>query len=109
MSPPDRASALRAVIEDLLREAGDPPPPPVPTSDAEVADVLRALRAVPDDESRPALRDKIAIAGLRGHPNGGEQQRCMECLYFVVHRRWCELPELALPVEPDWWCGLWRG
>jgi hypothetical protein len=33
----------------------------------------------------------------------------MECMYFVVHRKWCELPELAWPVEPEWWCRLWRG
>jgi hypothetical protein len=25
-----------------------------------------------------------------------------------VHRRFCELPELMLPVEPQWSCRLWR-
>jgi hypothetical protein len=22
--------------------------------------------------------------------------------------RWCDLPELAVKVEPDWWCRPWR-
>jgi hypothetical protein len=29
-------------------------------------------------------------------------------MYYMVHSKCCDLPELALPVEPDWWCRLWR-
>jgi hypothetical protein len=34
--------------------------------------------------------------------------RCQECMYYLVHRKWCDLPELFVPVEPDWYCRLWR-
>lgn len=29
-------------------------------------------------------------------------------MYYQVHRKWCNLPELAVPVKPDWWCRLRR-
>jgi hypothetical protein len=29
-------------------------------------------------------------------------------MYFLVHRKWCDLPELSVPVEAEWWCRLWR-
>lgn len=32
----------------------------------------------------------------------------LTCMYFLVHRKWCDLPELSVPVEPEWWCRLWR-
>ena len=54
------------------------------------------------------LKSKLVIGGFVDHPYGPEKQRCMECMYYLVHRRWCDLPELAVPVEPDWWCRLWR-
>lgn len=100
---------LRAAIAALLREGLITESSPVPVRDAEVADVLRALREVATEDERQALRDKLVIAGVQGHPNGHDQQRCMECMYFVVHRKWCGLPELSLPVEPSWWCRMWRG
>ena len=54
------------------------------------------------------LKSKLVIGGFLDHPYGPDKQRCMECMYYLVHRRWCDLPELAVPVEPDWWCRLWR-
>ncbi len=48
------------------------------------------------------------IGGFTDHPYGEDQMRCLECMYYLVHRKWCDLPELAVPVEPDWWCRLWR-
>jgi hypothetical protein len=108
MTVKDRVGDARAAIAELLRGGLVTETSPVPVSDAEVAEVLRALGEVAADDSRQALRDKLVIAGLLDHPNGHDQQRCMECMYFVVHRRWCELPELSLPVEPEWWCRLWR-
>ena len=36
------------------------------------------------------------------------EQACETCMYYKVHRRYCELPELELPVEPEWSCRLWR-
>jgi len=34
---------------------------------------------------------------------GPDQMRCQECMYYLVHRKWCDLPELAVPVEADWY------
>ena len=36
------------------------------------------------------------------------EQPCDTCMYYLVHRKFCELPELMLPVEPEWSCRLWR-
>lgn len=77
---------------------------PFPETDREFAEILARLRALPADD----LRNKLIISGFVDHPYGPDRQRCMECMYFLVHRRWCDLPELAVPVEPEWWCRLWR-
>ena len=29
-------------------------------------------------------------------------------VYYHPHRKWCDLPELPIPVEPHWWCRLWK-
>lgn len=108
MATKDRVGDARAAIAALLADGLVTQTSPVPVSDAEVAEVLRALREAATDDSPNALRDKLVIAGLFDHPNGHDQQRCMECMYFVVHRKWCDLPEMSLPVEPEWWCRLWR-
>jgi hypothetical protein len=34
--------------------------------------------------------------------------RCMECINFLVNKKWCNLPELEVPVKPEWYCRLWR-
>jgi hypothetical protein len=37
----------------------------------------------------------------------GIEQACETCM-FQGHRRYCELPEFELAVEPEWSCRLWR-
>jgi len=27
---------------------------------------------------------------------------------YLPNAKWCDLPELPIPVEPDWWCRLWK-
>jgi hypothetical protein len=54
------------------------------------------------------LREKLVISGWLLQPYGPDEMRCQECMYYLVHRRWCDLPELSLPAEPEWWCRLWR-
>ncbi len=68
------------------------------------ADILVELRQLDPSD----LKGKLVIGGFVNHPYGPDKQRCMECMYYLVHRRWCDLPELAVPVEPEWWCRLWR-
>jgi hypothetical protein len=71
----------------------------------EVLAVIARLRAAGDD-----LETKLVVGGFTLHPveHGGVEQACETCMYYLVHRRFCELPELALPVEPEWSCRLWR-
>lgn len=56
------------------------------------------------------LSSKLVAAGftLQAVTHEGMEQACETCMYFQVHRRHCELPELDLPVEPGWSCRLWR-
>jgi hypothetical protein len=74
-------------------------------SQDEVIAVTGRLRAAGDD-----LEAKLVIAGFTDHPveYGGIEQACETCMYFLVHRRFCELPELMVSVEADWSCRLWR-
>lgn len=77
---------------------------PFPETDREFAQILDELRPLAKDD----LEGKMVIGGFVDHPYGPDEQRCLECMYYLVHRKWCELPELAVPVEPNWWCRLWR-
>jgi hypothetical protein len=53
---------------------------------------------------------KLVIAGFTLEPYGDEElsQSCETCMYYLLHRKYCELPELTVPVEPQWSCILWR-
>ena len=66
-----------------------------------ILDELRTL--APDD-----IESRLVISGFVDHPMGPDEQRCQECIYYLVHRKWCDVPEISLPAEPDWWCRLWR-
>lgn len=81
------------------------------TSEA-VNEVVARLQAT----SAKDLSVKLTIAGftlkpyVSGDGDGDEEvvQACETCMYYVVHRKFCELPELMLPVRPEWSCRLWR-
>ena len=77
---------------------------PFPETDKEFGKLLAEVRELgPDD-----LKGKLVLTGFVDKPYGPDQMRCQECMYYLVHRKWCDLPELAVPVEADWWCRLWR-
>ena len=77
---------------------------PFPETDKEFGKLLAEVRELgPDD-----LQGKLVLTGFVDKPYGPDQMRCQECMYYLVHRKWCDLPELAVPVEADWWCRLWR-
>jgi hypothetical protein len=75
------------------------------TSEEVNAVVAKLQDLAPDD-----YEQKLVIAGFTDYPYEIEdmQQDCKTCMYYLVHRQYCELPELALPVEPQWSCILWR-
>ena len=56
------------------------------------------------------LEGKLRVAGFTLSPYVSDEvdQACETCMYYLTHRKFCELPELALPVEPTWSCKLWR-
>jgi hypothetical protein len=71
----------------------------------EVLAITRRLQAEGGD-----LESKLVIAGFTLLPveHGGMDQICRTCMYYQLHRRHCVLPELDVPVEPEWSCRLWR-
>lgn len=77
---------------------------PFPETDKEFGELLADVRELAPED----LQGKLVLTGFVDKPYGPDQMRCQECMYYLVHRKWCDLPELAVPVEPDWWCRLWR-
>ena len=55
-------------------------------------------------------KTKLQIAGFTLKPwgKGEDEQACEACMYYKVHQKFCEVPELMLPVEPEWSCRIWR-
>ncbi|MEW5835661.1 MAG: hypothetical protein AB1832_11405 [Pseudomonadota bacterium] len=77
--------------------------------DADVRKTVAALQAIAPDR----LDDRLRAAGLTltpfvGSEDPGIEQSCRTCMYYEPHRRYCNLPELKLGVEPEWSCVLWR-
>jgi hypothetical protein len=100
----EETNGVRDQIAKLLSEGLKIRTELIPETEKEFGEILKELRELnPGD-----LQGKLVIAGFINHPYGEEQFRCMECMYYLAHRKWCDLPELAMPVEPDWRCRLWR-
>jgi hypothetical protein len=97
----DQENLLRAKIAKLLASGLKTQTEPFPEDNLQFAALLNALPQLD-------LKSKLVLSGFTDHPYGEDRMRCQECLYYLVHRKWCDLPELAVPVEPDWWCRLWR-
>ncbi len=95
---------LRRQIEQMLGNGLKTQTEPFPETEKEFAQLLTQLRGQCADD----LKAKLEISGFTDKPYGPDQMRCQECMYYLVHRKWCDLPELSVPVEPDWWCRLWR-
>jgi hypothetical protein len=93
-----------AKISALLASGLQTKTEPFPETEKEFGEILKELRALDPAD----LKSKLIIGGFLNHPYGEEQCRCLECMYYLVHRKWCDLPELAVPVEAEWWCRLWR-
>ena len=102
-SQADHATLVQ-MITDLMQGGLKTKLEPFPEDNKQFADILEELRGLSADQ----LREKLVISGWLLKPYGDDEMRCQECMYFLVHKRWCDLPELMLPAEPDWWCRLWR-
>ena len=101
----DDDAARREAIRSLLAGGLKTEVEPRADDDAMFREIVDRLRSAGGD-----LEAKLAIAGLmlKKVDHGGLEQACETCMYYQVHRRHCELPELDLPVEPEWSCRLWR-
>ena len=95
---------LRSQIGAMMAAGLKTQTEPFPETDKEFGQLLAQVRELAPDD----LAGKLVLTGFVDKPYGPDQMRCQECMYYLVHRKWCDLPELAVPVEPDWWCRLWR-
>lgn len=77
------------------------------TSEAVNKIVARLQLTAPGDHAA-----KLKVAGFTRDPYAADDddisQSCETCMYYVVHRKFCDLPELRIPVKPEWSCRLWR-
>jgi hypothetical protein len=101
--------ALRVVLADHLNKGLKTEIEPRAYSHEEIIQIVTRLQALAEDD----YINKLVYAGSTTTPyNPGadedDDQACETCMYFLVHRRFCELPELMLPVEKSWSCRLWR-
>lgn len=97
---------LRLVIATLLGSGLQTHIEPFPETDVEFNQIIQTLR-----DLRPGdLTGRLIEGGFADHPLeiNEVRMRCQECIYFLPNRRWCDLPELPVPVEPDWYCRLWK-
>lgn len=93
---------LRETISQLLSEGLKTQIGPVPETLQDREAITDSLREL----DRKHYEEILVVAGFADHPVF--ENRCAECMYYVTSSRWCALPEIALPVEPEWWCRLWR-
>lgn len=91
-------------ITEMLANGLETQTEPFPETVQDFNNILDELRALDPDD----LKGRLVIGGFVNHPYGPGEQRCQECIYFLVHKKWCDLPELSVPVEADWWCRLWK-
>lgn len=96
---------LREEIRSLLASGLETEVFPRADTHDEVQNIIARLRA-----SDGSITSRLMIGGFTDHTveHGGLEQPCETCMYYLVHRRYCELPELNCPVEPEWSCRLWR-
>ena len=97
--------AVRDEIRTILQDGLHTEAYPRADTHEQVQDIIRRLRA-----SDGSLKSKLVIGGvtLETIEHEGIEQPCETCMYYLVHRKFCELPELDIPVEPEWSCRLWR-
>ena len=98
-------NALRAKLKKRLLQLKTQIEPRAYTHEDILGVVSQLQNLEPDDYD-----SKLIISGFTLEPYGEEddEQACETCMYYLTHRKFCELPELRLPVEENWSCRLWR-
>lgn len=96
----------RATIAEMLASGLETEVWPRAGTSEEVNEIVARLQV----EAGQDLEKKLVIAGFTDHTIEADEieQPCETCMYYKVHAKFCELPELMVPVEPEWPCRLWR-
>ena len=97
---------IRAKIADMLSSGLETEVWPRARTSEEVNEIVALLQV----EAANDLEKKLIIAGFTDHTIEADEieQPCETCMYYKVHAKFCDLPELMVPVEPEWSCRLWR-
>jgi hypothetical protein len=97
---------VRVWADGLLSFGIDPIIEPFPKTQHEFLAIVEELRALHEND----LIGRLRVGGFTNYSMGeGEEiQRCQECIYYHPNRKWCDLPELPIPVDAHWWCRLWN-
>lgn len=97
---------VRVWADGLLRFGIDPIIEPFPKTQHEFLAIVEELRGLHEND----LIGRLRVGGFTNYSMGeGEDiQRCRECIYYHPNRKWCDLPELPIPVDAHWWCRLWK-
>lgn len=91
-------AALRVHIGKIMAEGLKTQTEPFPETDREFGALSNEWRELKTDD----LKGKLLLSGFVDKPYGSNQVRCQECMYDLVHRKWCDVPELAVPVGAHW-------
>lgn len=99
-------TALRDKIAGMLASDLETEIWPRAGTSEEVNEIVGRLQTEAADD----LEKKLVIGGFTDHTIEADEieQPCETCMYYKVHAKFCDLPELMLPVEPEWSCRLWR-
>lgn len=97
---------VRARIADMLASGLETEVWPRAGTSEEVNEIVARLQVEAGDN----LEKKLIVAGFTDHTIEADEieQPCETCMYYKVHAKFCDLPELMVPVEPEWSCRLWR-
>ena len=102
--PMDPYGSIRAQMTALMKDGLKTQTEPFPDTTDEFISLVADCGALDPND----VVGKMVLTGWIDQPYGEDRMRCQECMYYLVHRKWCDLPELDLPAEPEWWCRLWR-
>ena len=102
------SDAVRGRLEKLLRDGLETQWRERAYGDEAIDEIVSRLRSIAPGE----YAAKLVVAGFTDHPFFVEEediaQACETCMYYAIHRQFCELPVLRIPVKPQWSCRLWR-
>jgi len=97
---------VRLWVDGLLRYGIKSTMSPFPATQNEFLAIVDDLHGLHEND----LLGRLDIGGFANYTvgEGDGMQRCQECIYYLPNGKWCDLPELPIPVEPHWWCRLWK-